>query len=266
MHLRGLPLDHVDLPHFSRVSWMAYSDPIRPFLEGMTRFTEIVWCHGRDQRVLRRQDLDLRIGDRLLGLRFCDDRHDLPHRRLRWRRLEQARDRDENSTDRDQTRGDTNKRLEPGQCGTERRETLPESHQAAERPGGSRVAGRRCHVSALSLFDWITAPTRHTAAPSCKQGKCRTPTMNFTCRYRRRPRGPAKTTPGSAHGCHHGKGQKEGQCPKSVLVLGSDKASSPIAERVAQSPVLRAQIDPRMSRKDEVNGSITRPARGRATR
>ena len=62
MHLRGLPLDHVDLPHFSRVSWMAYSDPIRPFLEGMTRFTEIVWCHGRDQRVLRRQDLDLRIG------------------------------------------------------------------------------------------------------------------------------------------------------------------------------------------------------------
>src|SRR5437588_1179570 len=143
MHLRGLTLDHVDLPHFSRVSWMAYADAIRPFLEGLTRFTEIVWGHRRDQRVLQRQDLDLRIGDRLLGLCFCDDRYDLPHRRLRWWRLEQPRDRDENATDRDQTSGDTNKRLEPGQCGTERRETLPERHQATGRPGGSRVARRR---------------------------------------------------------------------------------------------------------------------------
>src|SRR5258708_12735675 len=187
MHLRSLPFDHLDLPHFSRVSWMAYSDAIRPFLEGLARFTEIVWCHRRDQRVLQRQDLDLRIGDRLLGLHCCDERHDPPHRRLRWRRLKQARDRDENATDRDQTRGDTNKRLEPGQCGTERRETLPESHQAAGRPGGSRVATRRCHGSALSLFDWITAPTRHTAAIPCKQGECRAPTINFLGRYRRKP-------------------------------------------------------------------------------
>src|SRR5260370_39829497 len=125
MPLRSLPFDPLDLPHFSRVSLMAYSDAIRPFLEGMMRFTEIVWCHRRDQRVLQRQDLDLRIGDRLLGLRFCDNRHDLPHRRLRWRRLKQARDCDENATDRDQTCSDTNKRLEPGQCGTERRETMP---------------------------------------------------------------------------------------------------------------------------------------------
>jgi len=116
-----------------------------------------------------------------------DNRHDLPHRRLRWRRLKQARDCDENATDRDQTRSDTNKRLEPGQCGTERRETLPESHQAAGRPGGSGVARRRCHGSALSLFDGITAPTRHTAATPCKQGKCRAPTMNFLGRYRRKP-------------------------------------------------------------------------------
>src|SRR6266404_2586138 len=131
MHLRGLPFDHLNLPHFSRVSWMANSDAIRPFLEGMTRFTEIVWCHRRDQRVLRGQDLDLRIGDRLLGLRFCDDRHDLPHRRLRWRRLKKARDREEDSTDREQARGDADNRLEPGQCGTELRETLAESRQAA---------------------------------------------------------------------------------------------------------------------------------------
>src|SRR5437879_4390655 len=188
MHLRGLPLDHVDLPHFSRVSWMAYSDPIRPFLEGMTRFTEIVWCHGRDQRVLRRQDLDLSIGDRLLGLRFCDDRHDLPHRRLRWRRLEQARDRDENSTDRDQTRGDTNKRLEPGQCGTQRGETLPESHQAAGRPGSSRVARRRrSHILPFrcSMGSQRLRATRRR--PVASKANAEPDNMNFTGRYRREP-------------------------------------------------------------------------------
>src|SRR6266481_8963687 len=213
MHLRGLPFDHLNLPHFSRVSWMANSDAIRPFLEGMTRFTEIVWCHRRDQRVLQRQDLDLRIGDRLLGLRFCDNRHDLPPRRLRWRRLKQARDCDENATDRDQTRSDTNKRLEPGQCGTERRETLPESHQAARRPGGSRVARRRCHGSALSLFDWITAPTRHTAATPLQARQMPSPDNELPGQISSQaPVDPPKRHPARLKAAITAKGRKEGQC------------------------------------------------------
>src|SRR2546426_10541340 len=142
---------------------MADPNAIRTLLERVTRLAEVVRGHRRNQRVLRCQDLDLRIGDRLFRLRFLDNRHDLSRVGNR-RGLEEVRNREESSGDGHEARNEANDRLKPRERCCEVSQSEAEEYASSL---GRAVVRRRAYAAirhACGLWPLLPSCGEHWSA------------------------------------------------------------------------------------------------------
>src|SRR5437773_8704591 len=155
-----LSRNHLYLAHLRREAGMAHAEPIDAFRQLLPRLAVLGDERG-DERILGREELDSRDGERLVAARLLDDQYDLSAVR-RARGEEDAPDR---GADREEARRDAHDRLKTMER-DDRADPFVETHG---RPGACVWPKRR-----LTLMVWATTGgtmVSHAVSPDCMRAR-----------------------------------------------------------------------------------------------